>query len=208
MGNALPSSNLCTSLPPETNDLLSTRWSLINALKQHPCKPNSIMALLRMSNVNYGSDALMNLKDGNGRTLLMLCIDRKLPEAVEYLLVYDKTVDVEARDNCYGWSAIMYAISTNQFNIVKGLVDMNCKIDEKDRNGMTCLMQASLQGFHEIAALLIDRGARLDTVCADSHFKLSHYNLMYYNCCSISYSDLQKRRTNSINVGRKRWSLI
>ena len=168
MGNVLPTSIL---LSPETNDLLSTRWSLINALKQNPCKSNSIMALLSMSSENYGSDALMNLKDGNGRTLLMLCIDRKLSEAVEYLLRYDKTVDVEARDNCYGWSAIMYAISTNQYDIVKGLVDMNCKIDEKDRNGMTCLMQASLQGFPDIAALLIDRGAGLDTVCADSLFK-------------------------------------
>merc|ERR1719473_1087243 len=42
---------------------------------------------------------------------------------------------------------------------------MNCRMDEKDRNGMTCLMQASLQGFHDIAALLIDKGAALDTTC-------------------------------------------
>lgn len=168
MGNAVPSRVV---LPPDATDLLSTRCSLMSALKQHPCKPNSIMALLNMSIDNYGDDALMDLKDGNGRTLLMLCIDCKLPEAVEYLLRYDKTVDVETKDNCYGWSAIMYAISTNQFDIVKGLIDMNCRMDEKDRNGMTCLMQASLQGFHDIAALLIDKGAALDTVCANSFFK-------------------------------------
>ena len=165
MGNAqlkqLGGSSPCNG----ADDILSARWSILNALKQQQsCDSTFIIPLFDSIIEIHGKNALTNLQDGSGRTLLMLCIDRKLPEAVEYLLNMAVDVDLRAKDNCYKWSAIMYAVSRNQFQIVKKLIELNCDIDEKDQNGMTCLMQASLQGFFEIAELLVKSGAELNAV--------------------------------------------
>lgn len=160
MGNSQFSSSV------EADDLFAARWSLVSALKQQQCSDQEIQRLLGHMHKTYGDDALMDLKDGNGRSILMMCIDRMLPQTIDYLMLYDKFTNIELKDNCYDWSACMYAISKNQYQIVERLVvKQMCNINGKDRNGMNCLMQASFQGFDKIVELLIANGANLNEVC-------------------------------------------
>ena len=65
----------------------------------------------------YGDDALMDLKDGNGRSRLMMCIDRMLPQTIDYLRLYDELNNLELKDDCYDGSACRYAVTKTQYQL-------------------------------------------------------------------------------------------
>lgn len=170
--NASLAESISITIPGEEEDLFKHRWTLLHALKQPYERLNSTQIIRRIQRLKtIDGDFLNTLVDSAGRSVLMLAIDRKLADVVEHVL-YDEHIgwfDIDAQDNCYHWSAIKYAISKNQLSSVKKLLDKKCGINDKDIHGMNCLMQASMQGFYDIAKLLIENGANLNETCGNHH---------------------------------------
>ena len=67
-------------------------------------------------------------------------------------------VDINAKDE-YGRTALMWATTFNEINIVKLLIDFGVDVNVSDKHGYTALMLAAFYGFTDIVALLLEHGA-------------------------------------------------
>jgi TonB family protein len=66
--------------------------------------------------------------------------------------------DLNAKDSL-GWTALYYAATRNDFNMVKALVERGADIAAGDNQGITALMAAAQKGGVKIVKYLIEKGA-------------------------------------------------
>jgi len=113
----------------------------------------------------------INYKDKDGRTALMLAVERKNQLIVEKILsLYDvngpKPLVIDEVDNL-GQTALFFAIKTKIFDaenvkILKLLRDKGANFNAKDKNGQTALIWAAQNGKTDIVEALIKYGADVD----------------------------------------------
>lgn len=79
-------------------------------------------------------------------------------ESKEFTSLLKRGADINAKDS-YGWSALYYAATRNDFNIVKALVERGADVSAADDLGDTVLMVAARKGNTQIVKYLIEKGA-------------------------------------------------
>jgi ankyrin repeat protein len=128
-----------------------------------------------------------NTRDENGMTGLLLALREPSPRVIQVLLASPQT-DVEARNgndesplmlaaikgqvplvkqliardadiNKPGWTALHYAASSGQVEIMKLLLEKYAFIDAQSPNGTTPLMMAAMYGSPDSVKLLLEEGA-------------------------------------------------
>jgi ankyrin repeat protein len=128
-----------------------------------------------------------NTRDENGMTGLLLALREPSPRVIQVLLASPQT-NVEARNandesplmlaaikgqidlvkqliardadiNKPGWTALHYAASSGQVEIMKLLIEKFAFIDAQSPNGTTPLMMAAMYGSPDSVKLLLDEGA-------------------------------------------------
>jgi ankyrin repeat protein len=98
----------------------------------------------------------INSVDAQGNTLLMIAVRERNQPLLEYLL--GNRCNVLAK-NKFGDSALMLAALAGDLGAVRRLIDAQAEIDPP---GWTPLLYAAYNGHADVAAYLLERGARID----------------------------------------------
>ncbi|XP_037785034.1 kinase D-interacting substrate of 220 kDa B-like isoform X1 [Penaeus monodon] len=99
-------------------------------------------------------------KDENGSTALILAASKGKPEFCKELLLHGADVNAEDNDQ---WSALITAAKDGYEETVATLLDNGANINAKDMGGWTALMWACYKGHTNLARLLLARGADSNT---------------------------------------------
>jgi ankyrin repeat protein len=121
---------------------------------------NGLLDILRLAN-EAGADPAITNRFG-GIALIPAC-ERGHVETVRYLLA-ESDVDVD-HVNRLGWTGLLEAIILSDGGpahqeIVRLLIEAGADVDLADGDGVTPLSHARSRGYDEIAALLVEAGAR------------------------------------------------
>ncbi|WP_413852641.1 ankyrin repeat domain-containing protein, partial [Candidatus Ruminimicrobium bovinum] len=100
----------------------------------------------------------VNATDKNGKTPLLIAIEKSSLNTVNYL--FDNDADFEVRDNL-GNSALMLACAVEKKDIVELLLQKGIDVDERNKNGETALIIAVKKNNDEIALLLLSKQANI-----------------------------------------------
>lgn len=95
----------------------------------------------------------VELRNGNDESPLMLAAIKGQMDLVKQLIARDADI------NKPGWTALHYAASSGQVEIMKLLLEKYAFIDAQSPNGTTPLMMAAMYGSPESVKLLLDEGA-------------------------------------------------
>lgn len=95
----------------------------------------------------------VELRNGNDESPLMLAAIKGQMDLVKQLIARDADI------NKPGWTALHYAASSGQVEIMKLLLEKHAFIDAQSPNGTTPLMMAAMYGSPESVKLLLDEGA-------------------------------------------------
>ncbi|KAI0536695.1 hypothetical protein GGR58DRAFT_381547 [Xylaria digitata] len=106
----------------------------------------------------------INLKDKQGKTVLMYAAESGYSVLVEALLQKDADISVAAKD---GWTPLHRASSRGHAKVAKLLIDHGADISATDKDGWTPLHRALSGGHAEVAKLLINRGADVSATNKD-----------------------------------------
>lgn len=96
--------------------------------------------------------ALVNVADIYGRTALMMASSGPFPEAVKLLL--EKKAEVNSSDREEHFTALMFAASEGQLEIVKTLLDHGADPFRKDVDGDDALTFARNNGHSQVVSFL------------------------------------------------------
>lgn len=138
------SSLLQRGFDPNTIEAKRGETGLMLAIQDGSKKVTAV--LLEARDINFEARAF------NGNTALMLAAYKKLPLMVKALL--DKGAEV----NQPGWTALHYAASVGDNDIVQMLLDKSAYIDAESPNGTTPIMMAARSGHILTVKLLLDEG--------------------------------------------------
>lgn len=128
------------TVEPERNDT-----GLILALRENS---------LKVFDVLLGAKEIdLNARSRNGDNALMIAAYKGNNQAVDRLIA--KGADI----NRPGWTALHYAASIGNDDIVKALLDQSAYIDAASPNGTTPIMMAARSGHIYTVKLLLDEGA-------------------------------------------------
>lgn len=83
---------------------------------------------------------------------------------MEQLVITEEDASLSSDQNK---SILMYSVWTNDFDIVRLLVDKGAAIDAQDSEGKTALMLAIYKKFDDIGRYLIERGANVNITADD-----------------------------------------
>jgi hypothetical protein len=95
----------------------------------------------------------VELRNGNDESPLMLAAIKGQMDLVKQLIARDADI------NKPGWTALHYAASSGQVEVMKLLLEKYAFIDAQSPNGTTPLMMAAMYGSPESVKLLLDEGA-------------------------------------------------
>lgn len=109
--------------------------------------PRVVQVLLASPQTN------VELRNGNDESPLMLAAIKGQMDLVKQLIARDADI------NKPGWTALHYAASSGQVEIMKLLLEKYAFIDAQSPNGTTPLMMAAMYGSPESVKLLLDEGA-------------------------------------------------
>lgn len=109
--------------------------------------PRVVQVLLASPQTN------VELRNGNDESPLMLAAIKGQMDLVKQLIARDADI------NKPGWTALHYAASSGQVEIMKLLLDKYAFIDAQSPNGTTPLMMAAMYGSPDSVKLLLDEGA-------------------------------------------------
>lgn len=103
-----------------------------------------------------------NARLTTGETVLVNCARTGAVDAVQALLGSVTEIDVNARENKKGQTALMWAAAGGHSMIVKSLLDNGARIDIASNGGFTPLLFAARSGDIETTRILLDAGADPD----------------------------------------------
>ncbi|MDM0119000.1 ankyrin repeat domain-containing protein [Variovorax arabinosiphilus] len=109
--------------------------------------PRVVQVLLASPQTN------VELRNGNDESPLMLAAIKGQMDLVKQLIARDADI------NKPGWTALHYAASSGQVEIMKLLLEKYAFIDAQSPNGTTPLMMAAMYGSPDSVKLLLDEGA-------------------------------------------------
>ena len=95
----------------------------------------------------------VEIRNDNDESPLMLAAIKGQMDLVKQLIARDADI------NKPGWTALHYAASSGQVEIMKLLLEKYAFIDAQSPNGTTPLMMAAMYGSPESVKLLLDEGA-------------------------------------------------
>ena len=111
---------------------------------------SSIVETIRKKHPDWSSSGFICLADLNHfRT-----------EYVQDVLEEAKGEDVNAKDDQFGWTALMYAATNGHTTVVEVLLDKGADVNATDTKGRTALMLAVQNGRPEIVQLLEKAAAK------------------------------------------------
>jgi ankyrin repeat protein len=108
-----------------------------------------------------------NARLSTGETVLVNCARTGAVDAVNAMLTSSSEIDVNARENKRGQTALMWAAVGGHAEIVRSLVDYGAKVDMASNGGFTPLLFAARSGDIETARILLDAGANPDEATAE-----------------------------------------
>ncbi len=100
-----------------------------------------------------------SIKDGNGRTALLLAFEFEVYDIVELLL--EKNADINVA-NAKKQTPLHFATWQENLAVVKKLVAKKVNVDSRDGNNSTSLMYAAIRSRLDMAQVLIAGGASLN----------------------------------------------
>lgn len=104
-----------------------------------------------LQNLIDGGDNI-NIRIKDGRTLLMLTAINQKHDAAKALI--EKGIDINARDEKNGWTALVYAVWGGEPDIVQMLIDTGADVNAKDVDGVSILDMAMMKGDPEIVQII------------------------------------------------------
>lgn len=130
----------------------------------------------RLSNALKSDYVDINHKDKNGDTSLLKCVKEGRYNSAEWLI--KNGADINLKDN-NGKNILEIAVEKNNLPIVKGLLDLG-KIDvnQKDITGRSLLQNVVVWGNHQMAKLLLNNGADINSV--DNYGRIVLYDALAY----------------------------
>ncbi|MGJ7486996.1 ankyrin repeat domain-containing protein [Variovorax sp. LT2P21] len=109
--------------------------------------PRVVQVLLASPQTN------VEIRNGNDESPLMLAAIKGQMDLVKQLIARDADI------NKPGWTALHYAASSGQVEIMKLLLEKYAFIDAQSPNGTTPLMMAAMYGSPDSVKLLLEEGA-------------------------------------------------
>jgi ankyrin repeat protein len=94
--------------------------------------------------------------------------------------------DIKAVD-ANKWNALHFAVADNRNDIVKPLIDRKIDLDAQDKDGMTPLMFAAMDGNCECVETLLENGANTNLVATNDHDELNalHFATFHGNKVTV-----------------------
>lgn len=158
-------------------------WIMLKFFKKEPSNQTFSLELTKKKiNEDWLSNALksdyvdINHKDKNGDTSLIKCVKEGRYNSAEWLI--KNGADINLKDN-NGRNILEIAVEKNNLPIVKGLLDLG-KIDvnQKDITGRSLLQNVVVWGNHQMAKLLLNNGADINSV--DNYGRIVLYDALAY----------------------------
>ncbi len=108
------------------------------------------------------SESILNVQNKEGKTPLMIAAENGKISTVKLLIDAGSDVNVKDTD---GKTTLWQIVFNNNIDMCKLLLSYKyVDVNSKDKNGITPLMVSAINGYKEIAELLINRGADINTV--------------------------------------------
>lgn len=103
-------------------------------------------------------DLVLSQRDGQGRSPVQVAVQRNFPEAVKTLL--NMRAQPDRGDSAYGWSPLMFAISSGQIEVAETLVMHGASVNYTARpHGYTPLLVACGMADETLVTWLLDARA-------------------------------------------------
>lgn len=120
--------------------------------------------------------SLANIKDPDGRTVLMYACESMDLDLVKYIYSLGEVSKTISDKDANGTTALMYAYKGGSLDIVKFLTDLEgagaiVNPHDKDNKGKSALMYACMGGNLEIVKLIVEMGGKIN-VQMDGHIAL------------------------------------
>jgi len=156
---------------------------MLNFFNKDPSNQTFFLELTKKKiNEDWLSNALksdyvdINHKDENGDTPLIKCVKEGRYNSAEWLI--KNGADINLKNN-NGKNILEIAVEKNNLPIVKGLLDLG-KIDvnHKDITGRSLLQNVVVWGNHQMAKLLLNNGANINSV--DNYGRIVLYDALAY----------------------------
>ncbi|BAM41410.1 ankyrin repeat containing protein [Theileria orientalis strain Shintoku] len=215
--------NNCVSIKESTTtDTMMERTEAANNVASSTSNLNTMARANEAGNAseNYGVDTGENTPDNspaypganaegmggtagstNEETLLMLCFGGDL-EGVKKL----REVDLEFVDEV-GRSAIHYACTSGNAELVRYLISREVEIDKKDVKGWTPLFISVVNNYVEIVELLLDAGADLTLTlrhrCAPTRLTDAHSNAIHFAAIKVNRKMTELLLSRNVDVNEK-----
>ncbi len=107
------------------------------------------------------NDANLDLQNSEGMSALMITASKGLPKTAKLLI--GKGANMELQSTKYGTTALQWAVTNVQTEMIKLLLKSGAKVDGRDYNGETALMQASRCANLELVELVLEKGADVNS---------------------------------------------
>lgn len=110
--------------------------------------------------------ALVDTRQGEGRTVLMLAAYHGNVKVVRLLLEKESVSQVEAREN-EGFTALMLAAQNGHGDVVSLLLERGCDVNARANQGQTALYLAAMKAHVETVELLLSQRSIDINACTD-----------------------------------------
>eukprot|EP00249_Psilotum_nudum_P008202 c21113_g1_i2 orf=952-2046(-) len=112
---------------------------------------------VNMVNLLLAAGAKKDVNSETGRCPFFEAVYNQHPSVVNFFLEYG-SVNVSRKD-LRGWTALHLAVSLNNLEILRILVEKEIDIEAKDRDGIAALHLAAAEGYLECVKMLVEAGA-------------------------------------------------
>lgn len=98
--------------------------------------------------------------DGNGYSAAHTCVIYKKPECLETLIALNAPIDLPGAIE--GLTPLYYAVTDNQPETVKLLIENGCNTDITSHDGSSLLHKAAFYGYADVCRILLEKGLKPD----------------------------------------------